>query len=60
MHQISSGLFDEIFTIVGYYWFHFTLITITMEANGGNVTAAYAAGMAYNGGTAEATLALQD
>ena len=55
-------------------WFHFTLITITMEANGGNVTAAYtacmayaadmaaAAYMAYNGGTAaaEAALALQD
>ena len=30
-------------------WFHFTLITITMEANGGNVTAAYTACMAYNG-----------
>ena len=72
LYQILSGFFDEIFTIMD--WFHFTLITITMEANGGNVTAAhtacmaYTAGMAYNGGAAaeaaaaaaEAALALQD
>ena len=35
-------------------WFHFTLITITMEANGGNVTAAYTACMAYAAGMAYA------